>query len=143
VPGGGLFVDLPRPRERCTLVGCAPDGALADLLDRLPAEALGAEQAWLGDLSLMAPPPPGGTPPSRWGEDLGDVVVLAQRPSITTPGTVGIDLDGFVHVYDRTDAVVRPGDDQAEDFRRRVGPTTVRAGLTRLRPTAVLIKGPA
>ncbi|WP_346534510.1 barstar family protein [Micromonospora sp. DPT] len=107
----GLFVDLPpRPRERFTLVGCTPDGALADLLDRLPAEALGTERAWLGDISLMAPPPPPNTPPSWWGEGLGDVVVLAQRPSITMPGGVDIDLDGFVYVYDRTDAVVRPGD---------------------------------
>ncbi|MEV5769085.1 barstar family protein [Micromonospora sp. NPDC052213] len=107
----GLFVDLPpRPRERFTLVGCAPDGALADLIDRLPAEALGTERAWLGDISITAPPPPPGTPPSWWGEDLGDVVVLAQRPSRTVPETVDIDLDGFIHVYDRTDAVVRPGD---------------------------------
>ncbi|MER7009230.1 barstar family protein [Dactylosporangium sp. NPDC000555] len=93
----GLFVDLPpRPRERFTLVGCAPDGALAGLLDRLPAEALGTERAWLGDLSITAPPPPPGTPPSWWGEDLGDIVVLAQRPNRTMPQTVDIDLDGFV-----------------------------------------------
>ncbi|WP_327038135.1 barstar family protein [Micromonospora maris] len=73
----GLFVDLPpRPRERFTLVGCAPDGALAELLDRLPVEALGTERAWLGDISLAAP-----------------------------PGS----LSWFdVHVYDRTEAVVRP-----------------------------------
>jgi hypothetical protein len=107
----GLFVDLPpRPRERFTLVGCTPSGALANLLDRMPAEALGTEQAWLGDISITAPPPPPGMPPSWWGEDLGDVVVLAQRPNMTMQGTVDIDLDGFVHVYDRTDAVVRPGD---------------------------------
>lgn len=38
----GLFVNLPpRPRERFTLVGSTPDGALAGLLDRLPIEALG------------------------------------------------------------------------------------------------------
>ncbi|GID97178.1 barstar family protein [Amorphoplanes digitatis] len=105
----GLFVDLPpRLRERFTLVGCTPDSALADLLDRLPAEALGTERAWLGDISIMAPPPH--SPPSWWGEDLGDVVVLAQRPNTTMPEAVDIDLDGFVHVYDRTDAVVRPGD---------------------------------
>jgi hypothetical protein len=105
----GLFVDLPpRPRERFTLVGCSPSGALAEVLDRLTAEALGTDQAWLGDVYLTAPPP--GGPPSWWGEDLGDVVVLAQRPSVTVPGTVDIDLSGFVHVYDRTDAVVRPGD---------------------------------
>src|SRR5262249_52267225 len=80
-----------RLRERFTLVGCTPGGALADLLDRLPAEALGTEQAWLGGGSLMAPAPPPGLPPSWWGEDLGDVVVLAQRPSITVPETVDID----------------------------------------------------
>ncbi|GAA1022912.1 hypothetical protein Aple_100570 [Acrocarpospora pleiomorpha] len=107
----GLFVDLPpRPRERFTLVGCTPDGALADLLDRLPAEALGTERAWLGAISIAGPPPPPGTPPSWWGEDLGDVVVLAQRPNPTMPEAVDIDLDGFVHMYDRTDAVARPGD---------------------------------
>ncbi|GAB1639926.1 barstar family protein [Krasilnikovia sp. MM14-A1259] len=105
----GLFVDLPpRPRERFTLVGCTPDGALADLLDRLPAEALGTERAWLGDISIMAPP--SNSPPSWWGEDLGDVVVLAQRPNTTRPEAVDIDLGGFVHVYDRTDAVARPGE---------------------------------
>ncbi|MBM0256459.1 barstar family protein [Micromonospora sp. 4G55] len=58
----------------------------------------------------MAPPPPPDTPPFWWGEDLGDVVVLAQRSSITMSEAVDIDLDGLVHVYDRTDAVVRPGD---------------------------------
>jgi len=105
----GLFVDLPpRPRERFTLVGCTPDGALADLLDRLPAEALGTERAWLGDISITTPPPRPGTPPSWWGEDLGDVVVLAQQPNLAMPETVDIDLDGFVHVHDRTDAVARP-----------------------------------
>jgi hypothetical protein len=52
----GLFVDLPsRPRERFTLVGCTPDGALADLLDRLLVEALGTERAWLGDISFEMP----------------------------------------------------------------------------------------
>jgi hypothetical protein len=105
----GLFLDLPpRPRERFTLVGCAPAGALADLLDRLSTEAFDTGQARLGDVSITAPAPPPDTPPSWWGEDLGDVVVLAQRPSMTMPGTVDIDLDGFVHVYDRTDAVVGP-----------------------------------
>jgi hypothetical protein len=107
----GLFVDLPpRPRERFTLVGCTPSGPLGDLLDRLPAEALGTDHAWLGDIYLAAPPPPPGTPPSWWGEDLGDVVVLAQRPNLTVPGNVDLDLDGYVHVDDRTDAVVRPVD---------------------------------
>jgi hypothetical protein len=106
----GLFVDLPpRPRERFTLVGCTPAGALADVLGRLSAEGVGAGQAWLGDVSIRAPAPPPDTPPSYWGEDLGDVVVLAQRPNVTVPGTVDIDLDGFVDVHDRTDAVVRQG----------------------------------
>ncbi len=107
----GLFLDLPpRPRERFTLVGCTPDGALADLLDRLPAQALGTGQAWLGDISITAPPPPPGTQPSWWGEDLGDVAVLARRPNPTMPRTMDIDLDGFLHVGDRTDPVVRPRD---------------------------------
>ncbi|GIG56404.1 hypothetical protein Lfu02_07760 [Longispora fulva] len=100
----GLFVDLPpRPRESFTLVGCSPAGALAGL----PVEALGTGEAWLGDVSLLGPSPGA---PSWWGEDLGDVVVLARRPSVAVPGAVDVDLDGFVHVDDRTDAVVRPGD---------------------------------
>src|SRR4029450_5588227 len=73
--------------------GCAPDGALAALPDRLPTEALGTDRAWLGDISMMAPAPPPGTAPSWWSEDLGDVVVLAQRLNITAPDTVDIDLD--------------------------------------------------
>ncbi|KKK04810.1 hypothetical protein LQ51_16855 [Micromonospora sp. HK10] len=106
----GLFVDLPpRPRERFTLVGCAPDGALADLLDRLPAEDLGTERAWLGDVAITEPAPSPGISPSWSGEDLGDVVVLGHRPSRARVGTVDIDLDGFVHVHNRTDALVRPG----------------------------------
>jgi hypothetical protein len=32
-----------------------------------------------GDVSITAPAPPPGTPPSWWGEDLGDVVVLCPR----------------------------------------------------------------
>ncbi|HEX6685963.1 MAG TPA: barstar family protein [Candidatus Limnocylindrales bacterium] len=105
----GLFVDLPpRPRERFTLVGCVTDGPLAELLKRLPAEALGTESAWLGSVWLIDHFPLLGTPQSWWGEDLGDIVVLAQRPNPTMPGTVDIDLDGFVYVYDRTDAVPRP-----------------------------------
>jgi RNAse (barnase) inhibitor barstar len=103
----GLFVDLPpRLRERFTLVGCTPQGALADLLDRLPTGASGTGQTWLGDVWITAPPP--GAPPSWWGEDLGDITVLAHRPNATMPGTVDVDLEGFVHVYDRTDAVPRP-----------------------------------
>jgi hypothetical protein len=101
----GLFVDLPpRPRERFTLIGATPAGALADLLDGLPESG----GAWLGDVGVRAPEPPPDVPPVWWGEDLADVVVLAQRPSETVPGTVDIDLDGFVLVDDRTDAVVRP-----------------------------------
>ncbi|RSM52250.1 hypothetical protein DMH03_41000 [Amycolatopsis sp. WAC 01376] len=103
----GLFVDLPpRQRERFTLAGCAPAGMLADLLGRLPVEALGTERAWLGNISLSALTPS----QSWWGEDLCDVVVLGQRPNATVPGKVDIDLDGFVHVGHRTDAVVRPRD---------------------------------
>ncbi|MGP4030099.1 barstar family protein [Actinomadura sp. 3N407] len=106
-----MFVDLPpRPREQFTLVGCRPEGALADLLERVPVEELGTERAWLGDLYLAGPEPAPGTPPSWWGEDVGDLVVLAHQPSKALPGTVDIDFDGFVHVYDRTEAVERPGD---------------------------------
>ncbi|GIE85725.1 barstar family protein [Actinoplanes regularis] len=98
----GLFVDLPpRPREHFTLVGCAPDGALG--------EALGTDQTWLGDVVITAPEPPGLSIVV-----LGDVVVLGQRPSTVAPGTVDVDLSGFVHVYDRTDAVRRPRDEVTE-----------------------------
>jgi RNAse (barnase) inhibitor barstar len=154
----GLFVDLPpRPRERFTFVGCAPDGALADLLDRLPVEALGTERAWLGDIYVAAPAPPPGMPPSWWGEDLGDVVVAAQRPNITTAGTVDIDLDGFVHIYDRTDAVVRPSgvtefvllgrgevsygtcQDVAGVFREQAAPPVPQVRLLGCRPEAPLL----
>jgi hypothetical protein len=83
----GLFVDLPpRPREHFTLVGRTPEGGLSDLLDRLPAAALGTDQAWLGDVAITEPEPPPGTPPSWPGEYLGDVIVLGRRPSIVAPG---------------------------------------------------------
>jgi RNAse (barnase) inhibitor barstar len=102
----GLFVDLPpRPREHFTLVGCMPEGVLADLLDRLSAEALGTDQAWLGDVAITEAEPS----PGWWGENLGVVTVLGQRPSIIVPGAVDVDLNGFVRVDDRTDAVERPG----------------------------------
>lgn len=105
----GLFVNLPpRPREHFTLVGCTPDGVLADLLNRLPAEALGTDKAWLGDVAITEPPPPPGIPPSWSGEYLGDVIVLGQRPSTSMPGTVDVDINGFVDVDDRTNAVRRP-----------------------------------
>ncbi|MFD6752144.1 barstar family protein [Micromonospora gifhornensis] len=153
----GLFVDLPsRPRERFTLVGCAPEGALADLLDRLPVEALGTERAWLGDISLAAPTGSPDTSPSWFGEHLGDVVVLGRRPSPTTPQTVDVDLDGFVHVYDRTDAVVRPdvaefvllGGDEAPYgtcrdvtgvFREQAAPPVPRVRLLGCRPETPLL----
>jgi RNAse (barnase) inhibitor barstar len=106
----GLFVDLPpRPREDFTLVGCRPEGVLAGVLASLSAEALGTDQAWLGDVAITEPEPPSGTPPCWSGEDLGDVIVLGQRPSIIGPGTLDVDINGFVQVYDRTDAVERPG----------------------------------
>ena len=132
----GLFVDLPpRPREHFTLVGCRPEGALA-----------GPDPAWLGDVAVTAPA-------SAWsGEDLGDVVVLGRRPSRAVPGTVDVDLDGFVHVYDRTDAVRRPrevtefvllGRDQARYgscvdvtgvFREQAAPPVPRIRLLGCRP---------
>ncbi|TDD45565.1 hypothetical protein E1263_38395 [Kribbella antibiotica] len=64
----------------------------------------------MGNLYVAAPPPPPDTAPIWWGEDLTDLVVRAHRPSPTVPGTFDIDLDGFVHVYDRTDAVERNDD---------------------------------
>ncbi|OJF15432.1 hypothetical protein BG844_04815 [Couchioplanes caeruleus subsp. caeruleus] len=64
----------------------------------------------MGDVSITAPAPQSGMPPPWSGEDLGDVVILKQRPNATMPGTIDIDLGGFVHVYDRTDAVLRPGE---------------------------------
>ncbi|QLQ40529.2 barstar family protein [Micromonospora robiginosa] len=154
----GLFVDLPpRPRERFTLVGCVPDGALADLLDRVPAGALGAGRAWLGDVAIAEPLPSPGRSPSWMGEDLGDVVVLARRPSRTVPEAVDIDLDGFVHVYDRTAAVVRPGNvpefallggdgtpygtcrDVSGVFREQAPPLVPRVRLLGCRPQAPLL----
>ncbi|GAA1038221.1 hypothetical protein GCM10009557_53620 [Virgisporangium ochraceum] len=85
----GLFVDLPpRARERFTLVGCVPEGPLA-------------VDGWLGDLVV-------GDPSVFAGEVLADVTVLGRRPSATVPGTVDLDLDGFLVVDDRTDAVARP-----------------------------------
>jgi hypothetical protein len=153
----GLFVDLPpRPRERFTLVGCTPDGALADLLDRLPAEALGTEEARVGYIYVAAPPPPPGTSPSWFGEELDDVVVLAQRPNATMPGTVDIDLDGFVRLQDRTDEVERPDDvdefvlkngnesygacrDITGVFREQAEPPVPRVRLIGCRPEALLL----
>ncbi|WP_241773924.1 barstar family protein [Micromonospora haikouensis] len=149
----GLFVDLPpRSRERFTLVGCTPVGALAALLDRLPAEALGTDHAWLGGLVVTASPPP-----YWWGEHLGDVVVLAQRPNATVPGTVDIDLSGFVRVHDRTEAVIRPGQvtefvlqgpdeepygtcrDVTGVFRDQAAPTVTQVRLLGCRPESALL----
>ncbi|MGM1058358.1 barstar family protein [Saccharothrix sp. Mg75] len=45
------------------------------------------------------------------------MTVLAQRPSTTVPGTVDVDLDGFVRVHDRTDEVPRP--DHVDEFALR------------------------
>ncbi|MFI5835840.1 barstar family protein [Micromonospora sp. NPDC051300] len=154
----GLFVDLPpRARERFTLVGCVPDGALADLLDRVPAEAPGTDRSWLGNVAITEPPPSPDRSPSWMGEDLGDVVVLGHRPSRTVPEAVDIDLDGFVHVYDRTDAVVRPGDvpgfvllggdqtaygtcrDVGGVFRAQAPPLVPRVRLLGCRPQAPLL----
>jgi RNAse (barnase) inhibitor barstar len=83
----GLFAALPpRPRERFTLIGCEPEDALAGRLGNV----------WLT---------PAGAEPGDLGEYLCGLVVGERRPSQVVPGTVDIDLDGFVHVYDRTDAV--------------------------------------
>lgn len=89
----GLFADLPpRPRESFTLIGCAPEGILATCSDG----------DWLGNIWLAAG--------EMDGEELCDLVVRARRPSETVPGTVDIDLDGFVDVPERMDEVRRPRD---------------------------------
>ncbi|WP_433170852.1 barstar family protein [Actinoallomurus sp. CA-150999] len=104
----GLFMDLPpRPRERFTLLGCMPDGALASILDSMPASP---EGAWLGNLWVSARPDDPATRRGWIGEELLDVTVLDHRPSETSPGCVDIALEGLVGVYDRTDGVDRPDD---------------------------------
>ncbi|WP_242892933.1 barstar family protein [Actinomadura litoris] len=106
----GLFVDLPpRRRERFTLLGCAPDGALARILDAMDAGAAEPEGAWLGDLELSAAP----DSPAAWGwigERLVDLTVMGRRPSPTSPDQVDIDLEGLVDVHDRTEEICRPND---------------------------------
>ncbi|MBO2465240.1 barstar family protein [Actinomadura violacea] len=107
----GLFVDLPpRPRERFTLLGCVPDGALASLLNSVASDTAGAERAWLGDLWLSARPDDPAARRGWIGEQLLDVTVLDHRPSKTSPERVDIDLEGLVDVDDRTDGVARPDD---------------------------------
>ncbi|MCO1575107.1 barstar family protein [Crossiella sp. SN42] len=81
----------------------------------MPAAELGTERALLGNLFLDGPPPPPGTRPSWWGEDLGDLVVLGRRQNATIPATVDIDLDGFVLGHGYTDVVARPH--EVEEFR--------------------------
>ncbi|WUH98530.1 barstar family protein [Spirillospora sp. NBC_00431] len=102
----GLFADLPpRPWERFSLLGCAPDGVLASIL-----AGLTPERAHLGNLWITAEP---GDPAARrgWtGEQLLDVTVLGHRPSETAPGRVDVDLEGLADVDDRTDGVTRPED---------------------------------
>ncbi|MFI0405828.1 barstar family protein [Actinomadura sp. 3N508] len=98
----GFFVDLPpRPRERFTLLGCVPEGALA---------AAGSGQPHLGNLWLSAMPDDPATRRGWFGEQLLDVTVLGRRPSASSPGRVDIDLEGLVDVNDRSDGVARPDD---------------------------------
>ncbi|GAA4623311.1 hypothetical protein GCM10023196_019000 [Actinoallomurus vinaceus] len=107
----GLFIDLPpRPRERFTLLGCMPDGALASILDRVTTGTAGPERAWLGNLWVSARSDDPATRHGWIGEELLDVTVLDHRPSETSPGRVDIELEGLVGVYDRTDGVDRPDD---------------------------------
>ncbi|MGI5232828.1 barstar family protein [Actinoallomurus sp. CA-142502] len=107
----GLFIDLPpRPRERFTLLGCTPDGALASILDSVTTGTAGSERAWLGDLRVSARRDDPATGGGWMGEELLDVTVLAHRPSQTSPGCVDVELEGLVGGYDRTDGVDRPGD---------------------------------
>ncbi|WP_205718762.1 barstar family protein [Actinomadura sp. WMMA1423] len=107
----GLFVDLPpRPRERFTLLGCVPDGALASVLDSMASHAAEPERAWLDDLWLSAAPDQPAARRGWIGERLLDVTVLGHRPSRTSPERLDIDLEGLVDVYDRTDGVARPDD---------------------------------
>ncbi|QKW40104.1 barstar family protein [Actinomadura sp. NAK00032] len=99
----GVFVDLPpRSRERFTLVGCVPDGALASVLNGRPSDT-----TWLGDLWLSAGPDDPVTRRGWIGEQLLDVTVLDHRPS-QTPGRIDIVVEGLVDVHDRTDGVARP-----------------------------------
>ncbi|GAA2586134.1 hypothetical protein GCM10010435_75370 [Winogradskya consettensis] len=94
----GLFADLPpRPRERFTLLGCEPAGALR-------------EGAWLGNVWLLARPDHAAMLRDWGGEQLVDTAVLGHRPSAGSPGLVDVDLEGLVSVYDRTDNVDRPDD---------------------------------
>jgi hypothetical protein len=107
----GLFVDLPpRPRERFTLLGCVPDGALASVLDSVTPGTAGPERTWLGNLWVSARPDDSAAQRGWTGEQLLDVTVLGHRPSETSPGRVDIELEGLVDVYDRTDGVGRPDD---------------------------------
>lgn len=107
----GLFVDLPpRPRERFTLLGCAPDGALASMLYDRASRTAEPERAWLGNLWLSARPDDPAARRGWIGEQLLDVTVLGHRPSQTSPEHVDIDLEGLVDVHDRTDGVARPDD---------------------------------
>lgn len=107
----GLFVDLPpRPRERFTLLGCAPDGALASVLGSVARGTAGSERAWLGNLWISAKPDDPAAQRGWIGEQLLDVIVLDNRPSQAAPGCVDIELEGLLGVYDRTDGVGRPDD---------------------------------
>ncbi|MGI5324874.1 hypothetical protein [Actinomadura nitritigenes] len=107
----GLFVDLPpRPRERFTLLGCVPDGALASALDSMASDNAGPERTWLGNLWLSARPDDPGARRGWIGEQLLDVTVLGHRPSKTSSQHLDIDLEGLADVHDRADGVARPDD---------------------------------
>jgi RNAse (barnase) inhibitor barstar len=123
----GLFVDLPsRLRERFTLLGCVPDGALASVLDSVTAGTVGPERAWLGNLWVSARPGDSVARRGWIGEQLLDVTVLGHRPSVAPPGRVDIELEGLVGMRDRTDGVARP--DKVTGFVLS-GPDETRCGV--------------
>lgn len=100
----GLFVDLPpAERERFTLRGCAPAGALRDALS-----PLGDEPAWFGNIVVDVVHGPQRTAPPDCRQysdahcscmqELLDVVVVGHRPSALGTDLVDVDLDGLVRI---------------------------------------------
>lgn len=105
----GLFVDLPpRPRERFTLLDCAPDDTLTSVLNRVAPGAGVPEPPWLGNLWVSAKPDDPATQRGWIGEHLLDVTVLGYRPSAASPGRVDVELEGLADVDDGMDGVGRP-----------------------------------
>ncbi|WP_232246383.1 barstar family protein [Kitasatospora mediocidica] len=94
----GLFVDpVPPPRERLTLLACAPGGALRTAIDR-PGPTTGR----LGDLCVEVG---NGERPLEWWMLL-DVLVVAHRPSAADPSLVDVVIEAGVEEPDHRDAQV-------------------------------------